>query len=356
MEKDEQGDVKTWLLVGADGKAERCGIVASSGSTSLDAQTCKVLISNARFRPAHLANGSLVSSIFFQALAWRLEDVEKEEAQKEELQALTRLRSEMQRPAKEAKLLNGDTVAGAMDYPKTAIAKEQTGRTVMLLLVGADGRVTRCAIEESSGSDDLDEQSCNLMIANAHFDPARNRRTYPVKSVLKQTVNWQLQSSSIRQKDWIIRASFLVGPQAQIRSCKSEFLVNETWTEASQKVCERSGSWYVLNVAKEKSKAVDTLVVVENWQLTTPDHSIPNVGSNPGEVLVLSRSATATYDGDGKRTSCTAVSHYGIPEIQPDLCVSGGIPDPLPEGVVQPKDGPVTLRVLLAVYLKDEPG
>ena len=62
------------------------------------------------------------------------------------------------------------------DYPVEALRNGVEGVVSFRLQVGADGRVTGCAITQSSGSDLLDSTTCRLLSARARFSPARDRR------------------------------------------------------------------------------------------------------------------------------------------------------------------------------------
>jgi TonB family protein len=272
------------------------------------------------------------------------------------MEELKQLRSKLQKPSKESKLLNSADIAGAMDYPKAALANKEQGTVQAWLLVGIDGRVERCGIEISSGAASLDSQTCNLLIAKAQFEPARDRRGRPVQSVFHQRITWRLQDN-VKPKDMATRMSIVVGPANEVRSCKVEFFYSEQWHEAPQSLCDeflKRGTG-LLAAVRAKSKVHDALVVLETWTFTTPGKPIPSVGRGAGETLVALRSATASYSVDGKRTGCTSGESFGFPGVLDDVCVAnveGGIPLEMPQRDGEPVEN---LRVLEAIYLKDEP-
>lgn len=358
LEKEVEGSTQTWLLIANDGRVERCGIVKSSGSDSLDAQTCSLLSKDGQFKPARDAEGKPIRSVFLQTLTWQLEDeTQIAEALLANAQEVKRIDKTLPKAARKPKLLNATSVASAMDYPKEALQKSQTGRTVMMLLLGADGRVELCGVEESSGSELLDGQACDLFLANAQFQPARDRRGRPVKSAFKQALTWRLQPSGVEIKDWISRLSFVIGPDGEARSCKSEVFVDRNWMEAAPTACDEflRRSFYLLRLAKEKSKVEDSLAVAETWVLTTSERPIPDVGRRPGEVLLVRREGSASYDSKGKRTSCATGESYGLPAAPADVCTEGA-PGAMPTEVSNPDGTPLTVvRMRSAFYLKDEP-
>jgi TonB family protein len=62
VENREQGTVRFWIEVSAQGRVTDCHIVQSSGSAALDTATCRVMRERARYTPARDANGRPVAS------------------------------------------------------------------------------------------------------------------------------------------------------------------------------------------------------------------------------------------------------------------------------------------------------
>jgi len=78
------------------------------------------------------------------------------------------------------------------DYPSAAIRNEEQGTTRFRLTVGADGRVTDCAVTGSSGSSALDQTTCKLMRARAKFTPARGSDGKPTTDIVSNAIRWVL--------------------------------------------------------------------------------------------------------------------------------------------------------------------
>jgi TonB family protein len=72
LSKREQGTTVVRLTVDADGKVPECGVVSSSGSRTLDLQTCAIFIRRVQYDPAISAEGRPVRSVVFTRLTWRL--------------------------------------------------------------------------------------------------------------------------------------------------------------------------------------------------------------------------------------------------------------------------------------------
>jgi periplasmic protein TonB len=62
LRRGEQGRVVAKATVGIDGRATRCWIVQSSGSESLDKQTCSIVIRRVHWKPAMDAKGQPIVS------------------------------------------------------------------------------------------------------------------------------------------------------------------------------------------------------------------------------------------------------------------------------------------------------
>lgn len=68
----EQGTTAFTLDVGPDGRVTGCSIAGSSGSSTLDATTCRLMRSRARFTPAHDSSGNPVGDRVSGRIRWVL--------------------------------------------------------------------------------------------------------------------------------------------------------------------------------------------------------------------------------------------------------------------------------------------
>lgn len=78
------------------------------------------------------------------------------------------------------------------DYPREDFDRKNEGLTTFLLSVGIDGGVTGCRIVGSSGFQSLDKRTCELLIARAAFEPAKDSGGRPVASFYVNRVWWQV--------------------------------------------------------------------------------------------------------------------------------------------------------------------
>jgi protein TonB len=73
IRNEETGTVTVSLSIGTNGRVTGCSVIGSSGSSSLDRATCRVLQSRARFTPAKLSNGQPTTDTYTQRITWRLQ-------------------------------------------------------------------------------------------------------------------------------------------------------------------------------------------------------------------------------------------------------------------------------------------
>ncbi|QIK79375.1 energy transducer TonB [Sphingomonas piscis] len=70
---DEEGTVTTRIDVDAVGRVSGCTVTSSSGSPSLDAETCRLIKERAKFQPAKDERGRKTYGSVVQRITWRLQ-------------------------------------------------------------------------------------------------------------------------------------------------------------------------------------------------------------------------------------------------------------------------------------------
>lgn len=73
IDRNEQGMVRFRLTIGINGRVEGCAITASSGSSTLDSTTCRIMQSRARFTPAMSESGNPVRGTYDGFANWTLQ-------------------------------------------------------------------------------------------------------------------------------------------------------------------------------------------------------------------------------------------------------------------------------------------
>ncbi|HEY7809450.1 MAG TPA: energy transducer TonB [Allosphingosinicella sp.] len=72
VRSEEQGTTRFRLSIGPDGRVKECSVTGSSGSSSLDAATCRIMKSRARFTPARDSTGNATGDQVASSIRWVL--------------------------------------------------------------------------------------------------------------------------------------------------------------------------------------------------------------------------------------------------------------------------------------------
>jgi periplasmic protein TonB len=81
------------------------------------------------------------------------------------------------------------------DLPAGLQESERGGWVSVRYAVNIDGRVSDCRVTESSGSAELDWVTCALIERRFRFDPSRDGRGRPVRSIIVETHSWTIEPS-----------------------------------------------------------------------------------------------------------------------------------------------------------------
>lgn len=76
------------------------------------------------------------------------------------------------------------------DYPLRERRSGAQAQVGFALVIGPDGRVSRCTVNASSGSRRLDRETCRILVQRARYWPARNALGAPVSSQDIGTISW----------------------------------------------------------------------------------------------------------------------------------------------------------------------
>jgi TonB family protein len=87
---------------------------------------------------------------------------------------------------------NNLRVFQSSDYPDIALRKSEQGTAGVRFWVSNNGKVHDCVVVESSGSPDLDAQTCSVLTARARYEPARTKSGEAVESLSFARIRWLL--------------------------------------------------------------------------------------------------------------------------------------------------------------------
>lgn len=88
----------------------------------------------------------------------------------------------------DAHLLSGGL--SRRDYRRLRAFAAPSGRAVLAILIGPDGRVAQCSTRQSSGDRALDSALCALLQPRMRWSPARDRQGRPLTVGLYYTAVW----------------------------------------------------------------------------------------------------------------------------------------------------------------------
>ena len=103
------------------------------------------------------------------------------------------IRQPLGRGLREARMLNMFEVFAPANYPFYANGRGDEGKVRFEVTINARGSVTDCTTTEEAEAETLNQPTCDLILAQARFDPARDRRGRAVASTFSRQVAWVLQ-------------------------------------------------------------------------------------------------------------------------------------------------------------------
>lgn len=132
------------------------------------------------------------------SVAWTLRDTwpsDPEEPQRSQSTELATESADSAGSAGGAQPARGSlaTLFSADDYPMEAFRNEDQGTVTVELAINEHGRVMRCEVRVSSGSDALDARTCVILSNRARFEPARDESGHPVSDTYTQRITWRLE-------------------------------------------------------------------------------------------------------------------------------------------------------------------
>lgn len=95
--------------------------------------------------------------------------------------------------AQPPKLIGGKSFLRADDYPEDALRAGSYGRVSLRLRITAEGKVSDCAVTETSGSRPLDIASCFAARRRAHFEPARDAQGHAVAGDYRTVLSFGIE-------------------------------------------------------------------------------------------------------------------------------------------------------------------
>lgn len=326
-----QGIVGYRVTVAVNGRVSNCVITSSSGSTFLDAATCRLIASRARFAPARKLDGTPVAETVSGRTRWSLDQSPVQIPQAPDMPPMLaptppppppslpppggwplpaggRAQARAALPA-----LIGDT-----DYPASALRAGEQGTVRFTLEVGPYGRVTNCTVTESSGSAALDAATCRLMRTRARFTPARDSAGNPTGDSHDGRITWRIEPAYNRPFAPMLMVEEMRSDAAGALSCSSSFNTRPP----EPKPCEAAQTGAQLAALARSQRMPMALSTV---MTLTPQGMAPLADRAARGDLYRSADATLTIAADGSIFQCRLVrsawhggGNIGVP---PSPCI-----------------------------------
>ncbi len=109
------------------------------------------------------------------------------------------------------------------DYPPPAMRARVEGVVGFTLTIDSKGNVTDCAVTASSNTPALDEATCSLTKARAHFLPAHDAKGHPVGDTFHSRVKWVLPEGGVvpspLESAGVVQISYIVEADGAHTNC-----------------------------------------------------------------------------------------------------------------------------------------
>lgn len=109
------------------------------------------------------------------------------------------------------------------DYPPEALMAQAEGATALKLSIDANGAVSDCIVETSSGSAILDVASCRILKERGSFVPATDGNKKRVPSVYSTRITWKIPAPPIiplPKARMTVRVAFDYDAAGQLQNCR----------------------------------------------------------------------------------------------------------------------------------------
>ena len=166
------------LTINPLGGVDDCVVTASSGSARLDEAACNGSKRFALFSPALNSEGDATTGAYpvqitYRPPAWPSEEPEF---------------------SREAAPRDQKVWAGkiANNFPMINIRRPLIGTVGIQVLVGENGRVLLCEVNEPSGESILDVAACRSMFRYARFEPALDIEGYPTRAIWRTSITYKV--------------------------------------------------------------------------------------------------------------------------------------------------------------------
>jgi outer membrane biosynthesis protein TonB len=177
LKRGEIGMTAIDLTLAPDGTVQKCDVVYSTHSGSLEDHACALFKNNARYEPAGAGQPDGVRTRR-EFLNWS--------ASKNAPDAKT------SRATAAAPRAGSESWVTTDDLPKGVLRKDEIVTSNVGLSINPEGSIDGCWVTLPSERPKLDELVCTLMKQRARYKPARDAQGEPDRGFAFTTVRWQV--------------------------------------------------------------------------------------------------------------------------------------------------------------------
>jgi TonB family protein len=188
--------------------------------------------------------------------------------------------------------------------------------------VDPSGRVTECAVQQSSGFTLLDSQTCRIFQKRARFEPARDSIGRPVAGTTNSRITWRIAHNNLPIIPWAFRLGVLLGPDGAQTKCSLE--VGGALKRRQDPYvlpCPELGGGIAVpsNLARAMS-GKKTVLVFDRQFVPRTVHSIDTPPDLKRFTLLGREVVSLVIGGDGTVTGCRKKASEGLFLPNPGAC------------------------------------
>jgi TonB family protein len=128
------------------------------------------------------------------------------------------------------------------DYPPSALREDGEGVVRFALDIDPTGVPTACTVTQSSGRDDLDQATCQLIRERARFEPAKDSHGKPVAATYANSVRWAIPQARPAPMPGELVTSLVVEKDGTVSACTVEKATG-LFEPSRAQVCERTPTY-----------------------------------------------------------------------------------------------------------------
>jgi TonB family protein len=194
------------------------------------------------------------------------------------------------------------------DYPPNALDHDDQGQVGIVIRTDPKGAISDCVVEETSKSEDLDKQTCDVIRKRAKFKPALNMQGRAVAGEYRARIRWQIEDEITPSDPWAVRTVVNFTSDGRALSCHMEFDGAKALQPGTGPAsCDVEAELGAPPKVADLPGAIGTVVMEQRFEIGR----VQATPLAPGDFLVGRQVLSLDVDADGKLTSCKVVDIAG---------------------------------------------